>query len=64
MRNARTKSESLARALARWHKRLAPRLPGMDPHDLNLILWSILRHRYGGRRRIFLRRRKEGGYVY
>jgi hypothetical protein len=36
----------------------------MDPHDLNLILWSMLRRKYGGQRRIFLRRRQEGGYVY
>jgi hypothetical protein len=64
VRKTLTKSERLARAMARWQKRLAPQLPDMDPHDLNLILWSMLRRRYGGQRRIFLRRRQEGGYVY
>jgi hypothetical protein len=64
MRKGPTKSERLARAIVIWQKRLAPRLPDLDPHDLNLILWSLLRRKYGGQRRIFLRRRDEGGYVY
>jgi hypothetical protein len=64
MRKTPTQSQRLARAVARWQKRLASELPDMDPHDLNLILWSMLRRKYGGQRRIFLRRREEGGYVY
>ena len=64
MRKTPTKSQQLSRAIARWQTRLAPKLPDMDPHDLNLILWSMLRRKYGGQRRIFLRRREEGGYVY
>lgn len=64
MHKTPTKSERLARAVALWQKRLAPKLADMDSHDLNLILWSMLRRKYGGQRRIFLRRREEGGYVY
>jgi hypothetical protein len=36
----------------------------VDAHDLHLILWAMLRRKYGGQRRIFLWRREEGGYVY
>lgn len=28
-----------------WRRRLAPKLPDVDPHDLDLILSSILRQR-------------------
>ena len=63
MRKAMSKSARLAQEIASWQKRLASRLPDIDPHDLHLILWSILRHKYGGHYHFLLRRRKGGGYV-
>jgi hypothetical protein len=58
------KSQQLAREIEAWQKRLAPKLPHIDPHDLHLILWSILRRKYGGERYFFLKRREGGGYVF
>ncbi len=64
MRKAVKRSAKLAREIDAWQRKLQPRLSDIDPHDLNLILWSILRPKYGGQRRLFLRRRNGGGYVY
>jgi hypothetical protein len=63
MRKAVTESKKLTDEIGYWQKRLAPKLPESDPHDLHLILWAILRHKHGGRRRFLLRRRAGGGYV-
>lgn len=63
-RRPRARSVALAREVERWQNILAPKLRDVDPHDLHLILWSLLRRRYGGERRFLLRRRKEGGYVF
>lgn len=41
---------------------LQPQLPEVDPHDLHLILERML-HPIG-KRRFFIHRRKEGGYVF
>jgi hypothetical protein len=62
--DALRKSEQLAAEIAMWQKRLAPKLPEIDPHDLHLILWSILRRKYGGERYFLLKRRPGGGYVF
>lgn len=61
---ALSKSARLAREIAMWHARIAPRHPDMDPADLHLALWSILRRKYGGRRHFLLRRRPGGGYEF
>jgi hypothetical protein len=61
--NALRKSRELAAEIGHWQKRLAPKLPHIDPHDLHLILWSILRRKYGGERHFLLKRREGGGYV-
>ncbi|MBM3892589.1 MAG: hypothetical protein FJ388_26015 [Verrucomicrobia bacterium] len=54
------KSKALADEVARWQRRLAPRLPDIDPHDLHLILWSLLRREHGGELRFLLPRRAGG----
>ena len=61
--NKRQQAERLAREIARWQKILAPRLPDIEPHDLHLILWSVLMRKYGGQRRFLMRRLAGGGYV-
>jgi len=64
MRKTLKNSKKLAAEINRWQKRLAPRLPDIDPHDLHLILWSIIRRKYGGTHWFLLRKRAEGGYVF
>ncbi len=63
MRKAVRNSQELAQEIRMWQGRLQPRLADIDPHDLHLILWSILRHRYGGRYNFLMRRQKDGRYV-
>ena len=63
MRKAMNNSRKLAREIERWQKKLAPKLSDIDPEDLHLILWSLLRRKYGGRHHFLLRRRKDGAYV-
>lgn len=53
----------LAAEILRLRDHLAPRLPDVDPHDLILILHSLLRPPGSGRR-IFLRRSRLGAYVF
>jgi hypothetical protein len=45
-----------------WQRRLAPRLPDVDPHDLRMILRSILQPASIPRRWL-LRRTGDGRYV-
>lgn len=61
---ALSKSAKLAREIARWQARIAPKHPEVDPGDLHLALWSILRRKYGGQRNFFLHRRPGGGYEF
>lgn len=63
MRKVVKNSAKLAREIEFWQKKLAPQLPDIDPHDLHLILWSLLRRKYGWNRRYLLRKRSGGGYV-
>lgn len=56
MRKAVKKSEKLARQVQCRQDRLGPKLPDIEPHDLHLILWSLLQSKYGWRR-------AGGGYV-
>jgi hypothetical protein len=45
-----------------WHRRLAPRFPDIDPHDLRMILRSMFQPPCV-KRRWLLRRTKDGRYV-
>lgn len=57
-------SEKLARQLAYWHKRLAPKYPDIDPHDLDLIIVELLKSRKERMELMFLKRREDGVYVF
>ena len=63
MREAVRKSEKLTHEIEAWQQKLVPRLRDIDPHDLHLILWSILRHKYGGHYHFLLKKRANGTYV-
>ena len=56
--------EKLARKIERWHKILAPQFPDIDPHDLDLIIAALLRSRKERMQIMFLKRRKDGRYVF
>jgi hypothetical protein len=45
-----------------WHRRLEPKLPHIDPHDLRLILRSLLQPP-SVKRRWLLRKTEDGRYV-
>lgn len=45
-----------------WHRRLQPKLPDIDPHDLRMMLRSLLQPK-SVKRRWLLRKTKEGRYV-
>lgn len=54
-------NERLARRIKTWRKRIEREVAGIDPHDLELILWSLLRPKKD--RRFFIREVKKGMYV-
>ncbi|MCI0424097.1 MAG: hypothetical protein L0387_23125 [Acidobacteria bacterium] len=55
---------SLASRVERWHKRLSPQFPDIDPHDLDLILTALLRRPKERMQMMFLKKRKDGRYVF
>ena len=57
-------SSNLAARVERLHKRLSPLLPNIDPHDLEMILTSLLRRRRERMQLMFLKKRKDGRYVF
>jgi hypothetical protein len=57
-------AEKLARTIERWHKILAPQFPDIDPHDLDLIIAALLRSPKERMQLMFLKRRKNGRYVF
>lgn len=57
-------SEKRAREIERWHKRLAPQFPDIDPHDPDLIIAAQLRSPRERMQLMFLKRREEGRYVF
>jgi hypothetical protein len=57
-------AEKLARQIARWHKHLAPQFPDIDPHDLDLMIASLLRTPKKRTEIMFLKRREDGFYVF
>lgn len=60
----RPRAEKLAREIERWHKILAPKFPHIDPHDLDLIIAAQLRTPKERMQLMFLKRRKDGSYVF
>jgi len=61
---AQIAAEKRARRIARWHQRLAPEFPEIDPHDLDMIIAALLRTRKERMEIMFLKRRKDGRYVF
>lgn len=57
-------AERLARRVERWHERLAPQFPEIDPHDLHLIIESLLRTRKQRMEVMLVKRREDGFYVF
>lgn len=52
----------LAAEISRLAGKMRPLLPDIDPHDLSLILWSVLRGPKG--RQFFVRKIKETAYGF
>lgn len=59
-----TDAEKRARQIERWHKRLAPQFPEIDPHDLDLIIAALLRTPKERMQLMFLKKREDGRYVF
>jgi hypothetical protein len=57
-------SSKLAARVERLHKRLSPLFPDIDSHDLEMILTSLLRRPRERMQVMFLKRRKDGRYVF
>lgn len=57
-------SRKFARRIEYWYKRLAPKYPDIDPHDLHLIIASLLRTPRERSEYMFLKRREDGFYVF
>ncbi len=61
----RRKVDRLAEEVAYWRERLAPEIDDVSLEDLDLVIWSLLRQKYGGKPRFLLRRSKDGrGFVF
>ncbi|HEX9652544.1 MAG TPA: hypothetical protein VGA99_02440 [bacterium] len=59
-----TDAEKCARRIERWHRRLAPQFPEIDPHDLDLIIAALLRTPKERMQLMFLKKRDDGRYVF
>jgi hypothetical protein len=59
MRKALNKSEKLARASLYWLRRIMPRVPDLDPHDVHLVVLALLR-RHPRRARLINRALRNG----
>ena len=57
-------SSNLTSRVQRLHKRLLPQFPDIDPHDLEMILTSLLRRPRERMQMMFLKKRKDGRYVF
>jgi len=57
-------SSNLASRVERLQKRLSPLFPNIDPHDLEMILTSLLRRPRERMQMMFLKKRKDGRYVF
>lgn len=56
--------ENRARQIERWHKKLAPQFPEIDPQDLDLIIAALLRTPKERMQLMFLKKRDHGRYVF
>ena len=54
----------LALRVERLHRRVSPQFPNIDPHDLEMILTSLLRRPRERMQLMFLKKRKDGRYVF
>jgi hypothetical protein len=63
-RRKMTDAEKRARQIERWHKKLAPQFPEIDPHDLDLIIAALLRTPKERMQLMFLKKREDGRYVF
>ena len=61
---AQIAAEKRARQIEKWHKILAPQLPHIDPHDLDLIIDSLLKTPKQPMQYMFLKQREDGSYVF
>jgi hypothetical protein len=59
MRQAVNQSAKLAGASLYWLRRVMPRVPDLDPHDVHLVLLALLR-RHPVRRRLLNRALRHG----
>jgi hypothetical protein len=57
-------SSNLASRVERLHKRLSPLFPNIDSHDLEMILISLLCRPRERMQMMFLKKRKDGRYVF
>jgi hypothetical protein len=57
-------AQNRVRQIERWHKILAPKLPHIDPHDLDLIIAGMLKTRKERMQAMFLKKREDGRYVF
>jgi len=53
-----------AQQIAHWHRLLAPMFPDIDPHDLDLIIAAQLMTYKERTEIMFLKRRRDGRYVF
>lgn len=58
----RRRAEEYGRRLRALRAKVAPKVPGIDPHDLDLILGCLLKP--PAKRLVFLRAGPAGGYVF
>lgn len=58
----RDETERWVQQIDAWQEKLAPRFPEIDPHDLRMILRSLLQPKSVPRRWL-LRKTKDGRYV-
>lgn len=63
-RNKLSDAEKFARRVARKCEVLAPRLPEIHRHDLELIVAALLRTPRERMQYMFLKRREDGSYVF
>lgn len=56
--------KQVAKQIELWHQRLAAELPDIDQHDLDLIIAAMLRTPKERMQIMFLKRRKDGRYVF
>ena len=57
-------NDQFARRIAWWHKKLAPKYPEIDPHDLDLIIAALLKTPNQRMELMFLKKRPDGRYVF